>query len=133
MTDRELMQQALEALSAMLTHMGMDEDEWNRPTFNQCRKAEAALRERLAQPEQKPVASVHIKDGCLVGSHRKDGEPFPDGEYGLWSLYTNPPRREWQGLTDEEIVRICTESWRTTPSDIFYARAIEAKLREKNA
>ena len=28
-----------EALSAMLTHMGMDEDEWNKPTFDQARKA----------------------------------------------------------------------------------------------
>ena len=29
----------LSALNAMLTHMGMDEDEWNRPTFNQARAA----------------------------------------------------------------------------------------------
>lgn len=29
----------LAALNAMLTHMGMDEDEWNRPTFEQARKA----------------------------------------------------------------------------------------------
>jgi hypothetical protein len=27
------------------------------------------LQEALAQPEQEPVACVHIKDGCLVGSH----------------------------------------------------------------
>ena len=27
------------ALSAMLTHMGMDEDEWNKPTFDQARRA----------------------------------------------------------------------------------------------
>ena len=29
----------LAALRAMLTHMGMDEDEWNRPTFAQARAA----------------------------------------------------------------------------------------------
>lgn len=29
----------LEALKAMLTHMGMDEDEWNKPTFDQARAA----------------------------------------------------------------------------------------------
>ena len=29
----------LKALSAMLTHMGMDEDEWNKPTFDQARAA----------------------------------------------------------------------------------------------
>lgn len=27
------------ALQAMLTHMGMDEDEWNKPTFDQARAA----------------------------------------------------------------------------------------------
>ena len=30
---------AREALSGMLTHMGMDEDEWNKPTFDQARAA----------------------------------------------------------------------------------------------
>lgn len=29
----------LEALNAMLTHMGMDEDEWNKVTFDQARAA----------------------------------------------------------------------------------------------
>jgi len=29
----------LEALQAMLTHMGMDEDDWIKPTFNQARAA----------------------------------------------------------------------------------------------
>ena len=28
-------QRALTALSAMLTHMGMDEDDFNKPSFNQ--------------------------------------------------------------------------------------------------
>lgn len=29
----------LSALNAMLTHIGMDEDEWNKPTFDQARAA----------------------------------------------------------------------------------------------
>lgn len=29
----------LSALKAMLTHMGMDEDEWTKPTFDQARAA----------------------------------------------------------------------------------------------
>jgi hypothetical protein len=49
-------------------------------------------------------------------------------------LYTAPPQREWQGLTDEEIkamrhMRDWTAGW----TDIKYAREIEAKLKEKNA
>lgn len=37
----------LEALNAMLTHMGMDEDEWNKPTFDQAR---AAIAKHGGQP-----------------------------------------------------------------------------------
>ena len=33
----------LKALNAMLTHMGMDEDEWNKPTFDQARAAIKAV------------------------------------------------------------------------------------------
>ena len=40
---------AEEALNAMLTHMGMDEDEWTKPTFDQSRKTLAAIREALAE------------------------------------------------------------------------------------
>jgi hypothetical protein len=49
---------------------------------------------------------------------------------GKWfPLYTAPPRREWVGLTEEEINLIYDR-----PHIYFtqYARAIEAKLREKN-
>ena len=35
----EVNQELLEALNAMLTHMGMDEDVWNKPTFDQARAA----------------------------------------------------------------------------------------------
>jgi len=35
----------LSALNAMLTHMGMDEDEWNKPTFDQARAAIVKARE----------------------------------------------------------------------------------------
>lgn len=40
MTANEL---ALKALNAALTHFGMDEDEWTKPTFDQMRSAVAAL------------------------------------------------------------------------------------------
>jgi len=48
----------------------------------------------------------------------------------------HPPRREWVGLTDDEIAKTCgfceytTSSTRQTLSAI--ARAIEAKLKERN-
>jgi hypothetical protein len=47
--------------------------------------------------------------------------------------YVYAPKREWVGLTDEEIVLIvaeCAASHQHT--DIHFAKAIEAKLKEKN-
>lgn len=45
----EALKLAEEALNAILTHMGMDEDEWTKPTFNQAREALAAILEALAE------------------------------------------------------------------------------------
>lgn len=45
--DEALIRQMLKAINAMLTHMGMDEDDWNKPTFDQCRASENAARARL--------------------------------------------------------------------------------------
>ena len=43
-------------------------------------------------------------------------------------------KREWVGLTDEEIVLIVGECAATHQhTDIHFARAIEAKLKEKNS
>ncbi len=43
-----------------------------------------------------------------------------------------PPRREWQGLTDEEIVKFADEVSGEEHSVEDFARAIEAVLRSKN-
>jgi hypothetical protein len=51
----------------------------------------------------------------------------------LQKIKSNPPRREWQSLTDDEIDHL----WLLYPSSVkemdAYARAIEAKLKDKNA
>lgn len=111
--------------------------------------------DKLAQPEQEPVAIVHIKDGCLVGSHRDESKPFPDGQYGLWPI-TTPPQRQWVGsgdledsnayqtppaaqrtwvsLTDDQIKEI-VGPWGDTPIKGYTRKLIdqiEAKLRENN-
>ncbi len=70
----------------------------------------------------------------------------PNGYYDMdakewldWTMEQNPrgkhslPQRTWVGLTDDEIVLIvaeCAASHQHT--DIHFARAIEAKLKEKN-
>ena len=79
----------------------------------------------------------------LLAQEEQEQEPaiYPDEarEMGLEevALYTHPPRREWRSLTEEE-KRKCAqamdaeplaEGW---PELVKFARAIEAKLKEKN-
>jgi hypothetical protein len=46
-------------------------------------------------------------------------------------VYTTPPaaQRPWVGLTDEEVMQTMNGDW---TSQFYFARAIEAKLKEKN-
>jgi hypothetical protein len=57
-----------------------------------------------------------------------------DWLYEARALYTAPPqRKEWIGLTDEEIISMRhMRDWTAGWTDIKYAREIEAKLKEKN-
>ena len=48
------------------------------------------------------------------------------------SLYTHPPRREWQGLTEEDIWTLAAKHMDTVLGRLHFARAIEAALRSKN-
>lgn len=100
--------------------------------------------------EQGPVAAQHrfrhpqkgtpdwsVWQPCSV-SNRPAWEIDSQGyEVEYRALYATPPRREWVGLTDEEVAVMMMESWgcasiapRHAPA---FARAIETKLREKNA
>ena len=47
----------------------------------------------------------------------------------LQARYTAPLKKEWVGLTDDERVAILWD----TDTNIDYAKAIEAKLKEKNS
>jgi hypothetical protein len=48
-------------------------------------------------------------------------------------LYTAPPKPEWVGLTDEEILDIDEEVMKAPRNYcVKFARAIAAKLKEKN-
>jgi len=80
------------------------------------------------QPAQEPVALVI--DGVLVKSE------LPEKYTG--HLYTAPPKREWVGLTSDEIYteggkheKFAKNGGEWFDRDSF-ARAIEAKLKEKN-
>jgi hypothetical protein len=111
---REEAQQVLNELSAV----------WKMDRSMSHNKAMETLRAQLAQPEPEPVAwmssSRHIY-------HSKDGAKF-DGVNKVVPVYVHPPRREWQGLTDEDRWELV----RKTPSFDETVAAVEAKLKEKN-
>jgi len=122
-SDRELMKQALDALNN-------EADGWDLPP-KQTREAIEALRARLAQPEQEPVAWL-AKTNRIYKSRM---DAIANGEQLLNPLCTAPPQREWQGLTDEDWIEIIER-----PSDKKGCEwdaetygLIEAKLKEKNS
>jgi hypothetical protein len=86
------------------------------------------LRARLSAPEPEPHGYLWFTNYMEQRfTHRKPEERERIGD--VKPVYTAPlQRKEWQGLTDEEI----DEAHETTMSFYGFARAIEAKLREKN-
>jgi hypothetical protein len=130
MTDRELMQQALDALDAY--------------SWEQVQVAADALRDRLAQPEQEPVAWMHTSITDNIISHPPaDLKRHPERWTALYPAPSPCPTceslartvmmdqtgydpRPWIGLTDEEINEIPDCEYMD-----FY-KAINAKLKEKN-
>jgi hypothetical protein len=84
------------------------------------------------KPEPEPVALGHKeKDKYeFVPTAKWFGE-LPDGVH---HLYTSPPKREWQGLTDVDVSKILDEQngFYTFEKCFNFAKAIEAKLKEKN-
>ncbi len=115
MTDRELMQMVLDALEKI----GMGGDpRWADDVM-------PALRARLAQPEPEPVTMVISKTGDSSVTMSWWHEPaLPVGT----SLYTTPPQREWQDLTDDE----SDEIWGECLGVFDCLRMTQAKLKEKN-
>jgi len=129
MTDRELMQQALGALEEGLT-------------MKKWRELVAALRERLAQPEQEPVhygpsssvfglAEMILSDcGCS-----SDYQPLLTRVAARIMGYIDTPpaaQRTWVGLTKDDINEIWKGEPMLLPWDMTRTLAIEQRLKEKN-
>ena len=94
--------------------------------------------ERLAQPEQEPVAWRDRTYGTLMNQEWQDADP----------LYTHPPQRTWVELTGEEAMDVTRKEGHELLDFIYeygtgvegveerivaICKAIEAKLKEKNA
>jgi len=94
-----------------------------------------ALHTAIAEAEkQEPVAELwDVCEGEPVILWKKDWRDVSVGT----KFYTHSAptaQREWVGLTDEEIALVCAECAASAHNwnDISFARAIEAKLKEKN-
>jgi len=84
---------------------------------------------QLLEQEQVPVAWMHTTGTGHVYFRKKP----QDKVFSPQPVYTIPPKREWVGLTDEEINSVrYSRDWTADWTDTTFARAIEAKLREKN-
>jgi len=98
-------------------------------TFGTHRTDGPCLAEQPAQ--QEPVAWVHL-ESWVTGKYWPD-DCFSALPIDEWQpLYTSPPaQRTWVGLTDEDIDIAFDDTQEGGGFDDF-ARAIEAKLKEKN-
>ena len=127
-TDREAMQMALEALEMLA--------KWEHPASNITTKTGRIYPQRIAAGAADALRAALSRKALdeLAEIDRELGLDYmrPDlakvGEVGVWG------KREWQGLTEEEIALICGECAASAHQhdDISFARAIEAKLKEKN-
>jgi len=142
MTDRELMQDALEAMESAI-----QSGDWKVDGACDPDAVLNRLRNRLAQPEP------WVKTYC-GGKPNYTTQPEQNLEHSievrcfgstvtfttreLLSKYKNgdrfyripPPKREWVGLTEDEFEEVLAKYNEALP--VVVCRAIEAKLKEKN-
>jgi hypothetical protein len=86
----------------------------------------------LEQPEKEPVAWMDPNRGEVCRAHWLESHaPERDVDRFSCPLYIHPPRREWRGLTEEEMVALA--GGELTRDERMIARAIEAALKERNA
>ena len=99
------------------------------------------LRAALAEQEAEPVAWVyHLEKQLLLDGYLTWLRWTPERAAG-WietPLYAHPPRREWVGLTDQDIEQVLAAAdrnsaqYRRTPGWAHLITATEAALKEKN-
>ena len=121
MTDRELMQQALEALeSDPISHAGLVN-----------RKQAIAVLRQVLKTEQEPVA--WLSEGGDVSRSKRYMDEMG---FKCNPLYTAPPKREWVRLTEKEVKAIANKrndyGLPMTGRMWVFVADLTDKLKEKN-
>ena len=77
----------------------------------------------------------HVHKSAIQENNFKEHVNFytgPAPSEDFVTLYTAPPKREWVGLTEDEAIELLPVGDWEIQSTLDFARAIEAKLKEKN-
>ena len=135
-TDRELLEMALEALeNSIPMRDSIVQKHWatrdalrtalSRKALDELAEIDRELGLDYMQPDLAKVGEVGVWDERVID---KSAAKRIATQLG-WA-----PKREWQGLTEEEIVLACAECAASAHQhdDISFAHAIETKLKEKN-
>jgi hypothetical protein len=93
--------------------------------------------DRLVDPDQEPIAwfTEDYKEDKSATTYSKEmAKRWKEKGWPVTPLYTAPQQRNWQGLTDAEAKRVFNDEHCNISADLagILARAIEAKLKEKN-
>jgi len=116
-------EKALQALHDENERLGLYKDAYAQPAVSETHK-------------QKPVAWLQIgvgplHEGDVIARTTKPKE-WNSEWWKFEPLYTTPPQRTWVYLTNQEHEEIAIE-WGCLSADwVFYAAAVERKVKEKN-
>jgi hypothetical protein len=87
--------------------------------------------QELAKPEQEPVAWMYKGN-----FHDFDPSEWASPEFVVTPLYTAPPKREWNGLTEDDMHTIRGDAFNKNVEDmnwaVMMARKINFILRGRN-
>ena len=125
MTKDEALRLALEALEKLFgtppTQWGGDVAVWRLGGSYRTQQAIHAIKEALAQPEQEPNHGDELTIAYMSGLHK--GKELA-------------PQRTWVGLTYEDMIEVWNKLYKertdVMPLPTTFAKAIEAKLKQKN-
>jgi|GEM_PF-7065079 len=149
--NRKLLQQSLDALYLIFRstppYKENGECTLTDAASKLCCETIDALEAELAKPEQEQEYD-HASDAMsiladvnadLIQDAKPEQEPVCDKDpMGCWSVRcqlgklckNTPPRKEWVGLTDDEVDWIFSLAY---ADDMELIKTVEAKLKEKNA